>query len=205
MLHDAKTIRHIWWLTNCTSIETMTIKYMMWMVSKKLPPELDPRYVSTQRKDNVLSFFGFLCPLSNFHDAPFMCEGRRFRWVEEYFFHKKAELCGDMAAVDKIKAAESPADCKHIGGAIKQNKAKWRQHETSVMKKALQEKFTQNPTMKDFLLSTEELHLAEASPTDKFWGTGVGLGKEDTTNPRKWRGNNKLGELLMELRTELKS
>lgn len=69
------------------------------------------------------------------------------------------------------------------------------------MKKALQEKFGQNPQLKDFLIGTGEAQLAEASPTDQFWGTGVGLGKELVTH--KWPGKNTLGNLLMELRSEL--
>jgi ribA/ribD-fused uncharacterized protein len=151
----------------------------------------------------VLSFFGFMCPLSIFHDSPFVCEGRTFRWAEEYFFHKKAEICGDFAAIQKIKEAESPVECKHVGGSIKHNQTAWKQQEIAVMKKALQEKFCQNETLKDFLVGTGNLQLAEASPTDKFWGTGVGLGKEESTNPSLWPGKNQLGKLLMELRNEL--
>ena len=166
-----------------------------------LPPDLDPRYVTTQRKDNYMYFFGFLCPLSNFHDSPFVLEGRTFRWVEEYFFHKKAELFNDLASVQKIKNAESPVQCKSIGHSIKGDINAWRRKEVQIMKKALQEKFGQNPDLKDFLIRTGDVQLAEASPTDSFWGTGVGLGKEVVSH--KWKGKNKLGELLMELRTEL--
>jgi len=132
-----------------------------------------------------------------------MCEGRQFRWVEEFFFHKKAELFDDQAAAERLMRADSPAECKRIGRSINCDQQKWREVEVPIMKQALQEKFTQNPNLKDFLLKTKDLHLAEASPTDKFWGTGVGLGKEEVTSPAKWGGQNKLGELLMSLRSEL--
>lgn len=62
----------------------------------------------------------------------------------------------------------------------------------------------QNPELQDYLLKTGDLQLAESSPNDRFWGTGVGLGKEGSTNPQKWNGQNKLGVLLMALRSELK-
>jgi ribA/ribD-fused uncharacterized protein len=168
----------------------------------RLPKDLDPKYVTTQRKDNYFYFFGFHCPLSNFHESPFVLEGRRFRWVEEYFFHKKAELLKDIAAMEKIRNAQSPAQCKGIGHSIKGDINIWRRQEVQIMKKALQEKFGQNQDLKDYLLKTGEVQLAEASPTDKYWGTGVGLGKEVVTH--KWTGKNMLGKLLMELRTELK-
>jgi ribA/ribD-fused uncharacterized protein len=72
------------------------------------------------------------------------------------------------------------------------------------MQKALYEKFHQNPELKDFLLATGDLQLAEASPHDRFWGTGVGLGKVEATKQQHWTGKNKLGELLMALRDEIK-
>jgi ribA/ribD-fused uncharacterized protein len=168
----------------------------------KLPQELDPKFICTAKTENVLSFFGSLCPLSNFHPSPFVCEGRQFRWVEEYFFHKKAELGGDQVSMKKIAEATSPAQCKGIGRYVKCDRLKWQKDEVAVMKKALHEKFSQNPDLRLFLLNTGTLHLAEASPTDKFWGTGVGLGKEGVTDQTKWHGKNMLGQLLMDLRTQ---
>lgn len=170
----------------------------------KLPDDLDPRFVSTQKKDDVLAFFGFSCPLSNFHPSPFWYRGRQFRWVEEFFFHTKAELSDDQEAIQRLIDAESPVQCKHIGRSIKSDKVVWSREEVPTMERALTEKFTQNKDLKDFLLNTGDLLLAEASPSDKFWGTGIGLGSEDTNNPQKWKGKNKLGELLMALRSRLR-
>ena len=71
------------------------------------------------------------------------------------------------------------------------------------MEKGLKEKFTQNPELAKFLTGTGDLLLAEASPSNRFWGTGIGLGKENTTKQQHWTGKNKLGLLLMTLRNEL--
>ena len=168
-----------------------------------LPPTLDPKYVTTQQSDTVFAFFGSLCPLSNFHPSPFNVEGRMFRWVEEYFVHKKAQLANDELAVQKIIQANSPLECKTIGKAIRVDKGKWQQLENDVMKKALQQKFLQNPDLKEYLLQTGDKTIAEASPVDRYWGTGVELRKEETTKG-PWPGKNTLGNLLMTLRTELK-
>ena len=45
--------------------------------------------------------------------------------------------------------------------------------------------------------------LAEANPQDQIWG--IGLEKKDprATNPRLWRGDNLLGQALMQVRREL--
>ena len=72
------------------------------------------------------------------------------------------------------------------------------------MTKAVAEKFSQNPSLKKYLMDTGDLQLAEASPFDRFWGTGAGLGTADTLRPQNWKGKNKLGELLMTLRTQFK-
>ena len=170
----------------------------------KLPADLDPNYVTTEKKDNVLYFFGSSCPLSNFHPSPFRCDGKQFRWVEQFFFHRKAELADDQVALRRLMDADTPAKCKSIGYHIKCDQEVWNRERIPIMEKAIREKFGQNPHLKDFLIKTGELILAEASPTDRFWGTGVGLWNRSEGNHRQWPGINKLGDLLMALRTQLK-
>ena len=97
----------------------------------------------------------------------------------------------------------APEECKWIGSNIVIDRKTWNPEEVSVMTKALQEKFRQNRKLKDYLKKTGDLQLAEASPTDRFWGTGVGLGKTDTLKQQQWKGRNKLGQLLMALRSQL--
>ena len=170
----------------------------------KLPKSLDPRHACIEKKDNVIAFFGMHCPLSNFHHAPFRSEGHNYRHVEEYLFVKKAEFAKDDIAKQRILNAKTPAECKSIGRKILVNQKNWYAAEIKIMGKALYEKFSQNKHLKDYLMSTGDFILAEASPTDKFWGTGVGLGQVATTPIQQWPGRNKLGELLMDLRKHFK-
>ncbi len=61
------------------------------------------------------------------------------------------------------------------------------------MRKALYAKFSQNEQLRNLLLSTGNRDPIADSPTDGYWGRGSdGLGK------------NRLGMLLMELRTRLR-
>jgi len=169
-----------------------------------LPASLDPKLISTVTKNNYFAFFGQNCPLSNFYEAPFYADGFNFRHVEQFLFCKKAEFAGDEASKAKILSANTPAECKKIGKHINVSRNEWFKEETSIMKRGLQEKFTQNATVKEFLLATGDKTLLEASPSDRFWGIGKGLRDVASSDQVTWRGKNKLGEMLMELRTQMK-
>jgi hypothetical protein len=61
------------------------------------------------------------------------------------------------------------------------------------MKAALLKKFSQNPIILATLQKTGTRLLVESSPGDDYWGIG-----------KNKKGENKLGKMLMEVRTELK-
>ena len=46
--------------------------------------------------------------------------------------------------------------------------------------------------------------LVEASPRDRTWGIGLGASNPKATDKRLWRGSNWLGEILTQVREELK-
>ena len=57
-------------------------------------------------------------------------------------------------------------------------------------------KFTQNPAIKQHLLSTRSNILAEASPFDPFWGIGLQADDPEAQDPTRWRGKKCLGKLF---------
>jgi len=66
-------------------------------------------------------------------------------------------------------------------------------------------KFTQNPQLIDQLRATGEGLISQAFALDSFWSNGLHRSSPRLNNPSEWEGLNKLGELLMELRTEINS
>ena len=65
-------------------------------------------------------------------------------------------------------------------------------------------KFGQNAELLNYLTSTGDLVLVEASPVDRIWGIGLAADDADATNPPQWRGDNLLGFALMRVRQRLR-
>jgi ribA/ribD-fused uncharacterized protein len=80
----------------------------------------------------------------------------------------------------------------------------WRHHRFGIVVKGNQAKFTQNETLKVFLLNTKARVLVEASPVDRVWGIGLAEDDPHATNPEKWRGLNLLGFALMKVRVRIR-
>lgn len=172
----------------------------------KLPRDLDPNYITTSSDDNTMVFFNSLCPLSNFHESPFVFEGVKYDTVERYYQLSKANSAGNETLANRIVNAKTPAECKAHGDKVRFSKeglTHWNQKKIQLMKAAVTAKFSQNTKAHQYLIKTGNKHLGEASPYDKFWGTGVGLRSNHATDQNRWSGQNKLGEMLMQLRNEL--
>lgn len=54
------------------------------------------------------------------------------------------------------------------------------------------------------MLGTGSRVLAEASPVDRIWGTGLAADHPRSTSPEHWPGLNLLGFALMEVRQRLR-
>ena len=73
-------------------------------------------------------------------------------------------------------------------------RADWETVTENLMREALEAKFTQHPSLKSLLLSTGAATLLEHTTNDAYWGdAGDGTGK------------NRLGIMLMELRSKLRA
>lgn len=143
--------------------------------------------------------------LSQWYPVKFIDEVREYCCMEQYMMAAKAELFGDEMILRQIMANDDPDVIKKLGRKVKNFNSKiWDQYKLDVVAKGNYLKFSQNPALAKYLLSTDDAILAESSPYDQIWGTG--LGKEDINarNPEKWPGQNLLGKALMIVRSQLK-
>lgn len=130
--------------------------------------------------------------LSNFSHHPIELDGHTWPTTEHYFQAMKFPDNPDRQAA--VRAAESPAQSKRVAWASGATlRPDWDTHRDEVMLTALRAKFAQHPKLREGLLSTGEERLVERSDKDSYWGDGS-----------HGNGRNRLGELLMQVRAELR-
>lgn len=117
----------------------------------------------------------------------------------------KARLFGDQDMLAKIMASDNPQTIKKLGRQVKGfDETAWEQHRFALVLQGNVCKFSQNPALKQFLLSTGNRILVEASPYDCIWGVGLSAEDPRIQDPRQWRGQNLLGFALTEVRDILR-
>ena len=108
---------------------------------------------------------------------------------------EKARLFLDHDRAERIMASPDPREHKRLGrGVHNLDCATWdRVREAAVLAGSIA-KFTQNPVMKQHLLSTGNKLLAEASPFDLMWGIGLRADDPEAKDPSRWRDKNLPGK-----------
>ena len=142
---------------------------------------------------------------SQWYDCLFEVEGVQYHTAEQFMMASKARLFGDEEVFNEIMSADSPFDYKKLGRKIRGfDQELWDAHKYGIVVTGNKAKFGQNPDIREFLLSTGDAIIAEASPYDKIWG--IGLKREDAQKGtvEQWLGENLLGCALMEVRDWLK-
>lgn len=144
-------------------------------------------------------------PFSNWHHAEFIIDGVKFKNTEAHMMWKKAMLFGDTDTAEDILKAKHPRDCKAFGRKVKGfDKKIWEDNCKQFVYDGNYAKFTQNPSMLKILMATGKTKLVEAAPNDNIWGIGLDEDAAKKTPESEWPGKNYLGEILTELRDNLK-
>lgn len=154
-------------------------------------------------KNGFALFWG--SPFSNWYKAKFEVDNVIYSTSEQYMMHQKALLFNDPETAKQIMKTSDPKKQKQLGREVKNYRDDlWNQIRYDVVLEGCFEKFYQNEEFADILLMTEDLEIVEASPYDKIWGIGLDASHPDAIDKTKWKGENLLGKVLMEVRTQLK-
>lgn len=136
-------------------------------------------------------FSGTYLFLSNFYYCPIEFEGLVYPSVEHAF---QAAKTLDPEERMAIRDCPTCAEAKQKGRSIAL-RANWNQLKIKIMAELLRLKFSQGH-LHVLLVKTGDAHLIEGNSwDDQFWGC--------VRIDQHWVGQNNLGKLLMQLRTEL--
>lgn len=129
---------------------------------------------------------------------------KTYNCVEQFLMSEKALLFEDKESFDKIMESKSPKVQKELGRNIRgfKNK-KWNHMKVKISLAGNMAKFTQNPNLRQHLLNTGTKTIVEASPSDDIWGIGIGIQDPKIGQPKRWKGQNLLGKVLMETRKRI--
>ena len=139
--------------------------------------------------------------LSNFYPSPIVNKDVVYRTAEHCYQAAKCTMLGDHDSAAQIRLAATPIEAKRIADLVAET-PQWRQNKLAVMEEVIDQKFRQNPELREQLLETGTCTLHEAT-TNTYFGIGATLHSRELRD-RSYKGLNKLGQALQELREKLK-
>lgn len=152
--------------------------------------------------ENLFLFYNG--PFSQWYPHDMNVDGIQYNCAEQFMMAMKASHFGDQESLEKIMFTSSPRIQKEIGRKVKNfNPDEWRIVAMSYVIIGNRAKFS-DPELREFILSTGNKELVEASPYDKIWGIGLGEDDPRALDKSQWLGTNWLGKALMEVRTQIK-
>jgi ribA/ribD-fused uncharacterized protein len=141
---------------------------------------------------NFYSVSGEYGCFSNFSPHPVTLKGKTWPTSEHYF---QAQKFAGTPDEEEVQQAKSPMIAARMGRSRKRPlRTDWESVKDSIMHEAVLAKFTQHADLRDILLGTGGAPIVEHTKNDAYWGDG-GDG----------RGKNRLGQILMRVREELRA
>jgi len=142
--------------------------------------------------------------LSQWWPSAFTIDGVTYRSSEHWMMAHKARLFEDEETAAKIISAETPNAAKALGREVRDfNEQIWSARRFDIVAEGSVAKFSQHPQLREYLLSTDQQVLVEASPLDRVWGIGLAADDARARQPSAWPGLNLLGFALMKARSVL--
>ena len=170
------------------------------------------RVVATGARPKYLFFWSHRPPrsgvdescLSQWFEAAFEIDGRRYPTAEHFLMAEKARLFGDEENRRRILGAAEPGAAKRFGREVRSfDEEVWRERRFEIAVNGNLAKFRRHTALGEYLSATSRRVLVEASPADRIWGAGLEADDPAVQQPARWPGENLLGFVLMEVRHRL--
>jgi len=168
--------------------------------TKKLKKEVEPEPVLFSTGDES---GGPYSSFSNSSNHAVDIDGVRYPTVTHYIVAMKAREIKNDDMYTKIMGTATPKAVKALEKKMTITAEEWDPKKDEIMAKAVRAKFTQYPELRSKLLETGEKQIGNADARETYWGIGTSMDTDKARVPSKWRGQNKLGKILMDLRKTL--
>ncbi len=162
------------------------------------PGKRSPGGATEEAKEGDMSVIRFYSAsgeyggFSNFSPHSITLKGKTWPTSEHYF---QAQKFAGMSDEDEVRQAKSPMIAARMGRSRKRPLRKdWESVKDQIMHEAVLAKFTQHGDLREILLGTGDAKIVEHTENDAYWGDG-GDGS----------GKNRLGQILMRVREELRA
>ena len=160
-----------------------------------IPTSTQPSYSTTSAGE--IKFYDRSSPyyeFTNFYPAPTTLDGKLWPTSEHYFQAQKFVSTPYMEIIRKLSTPREAFQMAREPSVSQWKRKDWEDVKDDVMLKALRCKFTQHTDLGKKLVETHDKYLVEHTANDSYWADG-GDGS----------GQNKLGKLLMQVRSELQA
>ena len=179
----------------------MIIYYLVFIIMSNLSTEHNEKFYEN---DNGI-YFKSGYP-SQWYESPFVINNIYYNCCEKYMMHQKALYFDDNDIANLIINTNEPKEHKRLGRLVKNfDETKWNIVADNIVYDANFAKYSQNDILKNMLLATENKIFVECSPYDKIWGNGLNITDTLNTPPEKWKGTNRLGNVIMKVRENLRT
>ncbi|QSB03845.1 NADAR family protein [Natronoglycomyces albus] len=143
--------------------------------------------------------------LDQWWPAPIEADGQRFATAEHFMMWHKAMMFEDVGIAGQILRSTNPAQAQQLGRHVADfDESVWASVRNDVVVAGNFAKFSQHRPLRDFLMSTGESILVEASSDDTLWGIGLAIDDPRRGDVWQWTGQNRLGFALMAVRDYLR-
>jgi len=144
-------------------------------------------------------------PASQWAPGNFTVDGVVYNCAEQFMMAEKARLFGDDDALKIIMETTNPKIQKATGRLVRNfDLEKWNLNRKLIVYRGNFAKFSQIKDYQAWLLATDGTTLVEASPWDTIWGIGLDEGDPKARDRSTWLGSNDLGEIVTQVREEIK-
>lgn len=159
-----------------------------------------PHYVET---NTAIPFHGKDDPISNFYACEITVFGEKHQSSEHAYQLSKALRAGSLDVAEKIRNAKYALEAKRFGSTVK-DPNDWDTQKLEVMEEIVSEKAEQVKAFRERIEKCENNSIFAEATHDAFWGTGLDPEATEHTDPNKWPGSNKLGQIVKKVAQKYK-